>query len=113
MPYGTVVTWSEYLGKDTEKELILEAPNSCIEDLRDQVPTEDMIVITHKIDRKTIVHGSLVVEGGNEEKDKIMQVQAGKMVKVKVKCKESKTQSFCNVFVIPQEKDENTRTDAK
>lgn len=106
MPYGTVITWSEYLGKDTEKELLLAAPNSCIEDLKDQVPTEDMVVITHKIDRKTIIHGSLVVEGGNEEKDKIMKIQAKESVLIKIKNVEGKTQSFCNVQVIPTTKDE-------
>lgn len=100
MPYGTVVTWSEFLNGATDREFLLLSSNSFVEDLHGQIPTDAMIVLTHRIDGATLIHGSLVVEGGQEEKARLMRIREGKTLKVKVKNRETHTQSFLNIQIL-------------
>lgn len=101
MPYGKLLTWEEFIGSEP-LELELRAPVSCVEDIRDHIPTQDIVVVTHKLESglSNVVHGSLVVEGGEEQKKKLLEVHAGKKVKVTINPKEDSKQSFLNIVVV-------------
>lgn len=103
MPYGTLKSWDEQLGDAAEMDFILTPEDSGVEDTKEGVGVGDLVVLQHHFrdedGTRWTLHGSLIVEGGKEGKDKLLALyREKKRIAITVR-RESRAESFPTIRV--------------